>query len=61
MIHCTVLDLPTFSDPRGALTVLDQALPFAPVRTYWIFGADGQTRGGHRHKLSRQALVAMTA
>jgi dTDP-4-dehydrorhamnose 3,5-epimerase-like enzyme len=59
MIQCTVLDLPTFSDPRGALTVLDHALPFVPVRTYWIYGADGHTRGGHRHKLSRQALVAI--
>lgn len=59
MIQYTLLDLPTFSDPRGALTVLDKALPFVPVRTYWIYGADGHTRGGHRHRLSHQALVAL--
>lgn len=59
MIQCEVLDLPTFSDPRGVLTVLDRALPFVPVRTYWIYGADGHTRGGHRHHRTRQALVAL--
>jgi mannose-6-phosphate isomerase-like protein (cupin superfamily) len=59
MSHFAQLMLPTFTDPRGSLTVLDGALPFAPVRTYWIYGADGQTRGGHRHKHTRQALIAI--
>jgi dTDP-4-dehydrorhamnose 3,5-epimerase-like enzyme len=59
MSHFAVLELPTFNDPRGALTVLDGALPFRIVRTYWIYGADGQTRGGHRHHHTRQALVAI--
>lgn len=39
--------------------MLDGALPFAVVRTYWIYSADGQTRGGHRHKATRQALIAI--
>lgn len=55
-----ILNLPTFSDPRGSLTVLERALPFEAVRTYWIYGADGQTRGGHRHTYTRQALVAVS-
>lgn len=59
MTHFTVLNLPTFTDPRGSLTVLEGALPFSVVRTYWIFGADGQVRGGHRHRHTRQALVAL--
>lgn len=59
MSNFTVLNLPTFTDPRGSLTVLQGALPFAVVRTYWIYGADGQTRGGHRHRQTRQALVAL--
>ena len=54
-----MLQLPTFTDSRGALTVLENALPFEVVRTYWIYGADGQTRGGHRHAHTRQALIAM--
>jgi len=59
MTHFTILNLPTFTDTRGSLTVLENALPFAPVRTYWIYGADGQVRGGHRHTHTRQALVAL--
>jgi mannose-6-phosphate isomerase-like protein (cupin superfamily) len=57
--HFEVLRLPTFDDARGSLTVLDGALPFPVVRTYWIYGADGQTRGGHRHRHTRQALIAI--
>lgn len=60
LTHFAILDLPTFSDPRGALTVLDGALPFLIKRTYWIYGADGQVRGGHRHQRTRQALIAIT-
>ena len=54
-----MLQLPTFVDSRGALTVLEKALPFEVVRTYWIYGADGQTRGGHRHAYTRQALISI--
>lgn len=60
MTHFAVLNLPTFTDPRGVLTVLEGALPFSVVRTYWIYGADGQTRGGHRHTRTRQALIAVS-
>ena len=58
--HFTILQLPTFMDSRGALTVLEKALPFEVVRTYWIYRADGQTRGGHRHTYTRQALIAVS-
>lgn len=59
MSHFACLHLPTFSDPRGSLTVLENALPFTVVRTYWIYGAGGQTRGGHRHSNTRQAVIAV--
>jgi hypothetical protein len=60
MSHFAMLNLPTFTDPRGSLTVMERALPFEVVRTYWIYGADGQTRGGHRHSYTRQALVTLS-
>ncbi len=60
MTHFTILNLPTFTDSRGSLSVLEGALPFTAVRTYWIYGAEGQTRGGHRHTHTRQALVAVS-
>lgn len=60
MSHFAMLNLPTFTDSRGSLTVLEKVLPFDVVRTYWIYGADGQTRGRHRHTFTRQALVAVS-
>jgi dTDP-4-dehydrorhamnose 3,5-epimerase-like enzyme len=53
------LALPSFADARGQLTVMQEAIPFEIRRVFWITGADGQTRGGHRHHKTRQALVAM--
>ncbi len=52
-------DLPCHADERGALTVAEDALPFRPVRVFWITGADGQTRGGHRHRRTELVLVAV--
>ena len=59
MSNFRIIDLPAFEDARGRLTVLQQALPFEAQRVYWITDADHQTRGGHRHHKSRQALIAV--
>lgn len=59
MSEFKTLDLPAFADSRGRLTVMQKALPFEAKRVFWIDGADGQTRGGHRHHTTRQALVAI--
>jgi hypothetical protein len=60
MSYFTIIKLPTFLDERDGLTVLDGALPFEIKRTFWIYGADGQLRGGHRHVKTRQAMIAVT-
>lgn len=39
---------------------MEKTLPFPVVRTYWIYGADWLTRGGHRHHINRQGLIAMS-
>lgn len=59
MSHFTLLKLPTFSDGRGVLSVIDGILPFPMKRVYWIYGADSSIRGGHRHRQTRQALIAV--
>lgn len=59
MSDFTVLELPGVNDARGGLTVLEKRLPFDIQRVYWIYNAAGQTRGGHRHHVTRQALVAV--
>lgn len=54
-----LIKLVTYADPRGYLTVLNDILPFDVKRVYWVYGADGQLRGGHRHHKTRQALIAI--
>ncbi len=52
-----VIDLPTFSDSRGSLTVLEKVIGFDIKRVYYIYDANDEVRGGHRHKKSIQALI----
>jgi dTDP-4-dehydrorhamnose 3,5-epimerase-like enzyme len=54
-----LIELPTFHDQRGRLTVMQKVLPFQIRRVFWITGADNQMRGGHRHHKTRQALIAI--
>jgi hypothetical protein len=46
-------------EDRGLLVVAQDVFPFAVARLFWIVGVDGQTRGGHRHHVTRQALIAL--
>lgn len=50
----------SITDERGRICILDQDMPFAAKRCFWIRDADGQTRGGHRHYVTRQVLVAIS-
>ena len=54
-----LLSLPTHTDSRGALTVLEHTLPFTVQRSYWIYHTQDQSRGGHRHRVTVQALVCV--
>jgi hypothetical protein len=38
---------------------VEDTLPFPIRRVFWITNADGMTRGGHRHHVTRQALIAV--
>ncbi|HKJ24369.1 MAG TPA: FdtA/QdtA family cupin domain-containing protein [Myxococcota bacterium] len=58
-----VLHLPTLTDPRGALTVLEagKSVPFPIERVYYLHGVPlGAGRGGHAHRLLHQLLVAVS-
>ena len=54
-----IIDLPTFSDERGVLTVVEQQLPFEVKRFYYIYNVIGK-RGGHRHHKTIQALISLS-
>jgi dTDP-4-dehydrorhamnose 3,5-epimerase-like enzyme len=52
------IELPSFEDDRGCLTVVEKLLPFEIKRFYYIYNVNTQ-RGGHRHKKTVQALICL--
>ena len=54
------LQLPTFTDQRGSLTVIDRILPFEVKRVFYIYNVDDSVRGNHRHIKTVQAAVCLT-
>ncbi len=53
-----IIDLPTFGDERGRLTIIEKVLPFEIKRFYYVYDVRGK-RGGHRHHKTIQALVCL--
>lgn len=54
-----LVQVPSFADHRGSLHVLENVVPFDIKRVYFIHGVPGFDRGGHRHKISSQALICV--
>jgi dTDP-4-dehydrorhamnose 3,5-epimerase-like enzyme len=54
-----LIDLKTFTDVRGNLTVIEKVLPFDIKRVFYIYGVDDSIRGHHRHKKTIQAAVSI--
>ena len=54
-----ILDLKTFIDERGNLTVVEKVLPFEIKRVFYIYGVDDSSRGNHRHKQTIQAAICL--
>jgi len=54
-----LLDLKTFTDARGNLTVIEKVLHFEIKRIFYIYGVDNSIRGGHRHRRTYQAAIAL--
>jgi len=53
-----LIDLPSFSDERGSLTVIEQILPYDIKRVYYVYDVRAK-RGGHRHIKTIQSLVVL--
>lgn len=54
-----LIDLVTFTDKRGNLTVIEKVIPFEIKRIFYIYGVDDSVRGGHRHKTTKQAAICI--
>ncbi|MBL4711234.1 MAG: FdtA/QdtA family cupin domain-containing protein [Gammaproteobacteria bacterium] len=53
-----LINIDTHSDDRGSLCVIEKNLPFDIRRVYYMFDVTSK-RGGHRHKKTIQALIAL--
>ena len=54
-----IIDLKTFTDKRGNLTVIEKSIPFDIKRIFYIYGVDNSVRGGHRHVKTKQAAICI--
>ena len=57
-----LIELETFVDERGSLSVIDDAqsvLPFKIKRVFYIYNIDESQRGGHRHHKTIQAAICI--
>lgn len=54
-----LLNLQTFTDNRGNLTVLEKVIPFNINRIFYIYGVNDSRRGGHRHHKTTQAAICI--
>ena len=54
-----IIDLITFTDQRGNLTVIEKVIPFDIKRVFYIYGVDDSKRGGHRHHKTQQAAICI--
>jgi dTDP-4-dehydrorhamnose 3,5-epimerase-like enzyme len=54
-----LINLKTFTDRRGNLTVIEKVIPFDIKRIFYIYGVDESVRGGHRHHKTIQAAICI--
>lgn len=57
---CSLIDIPTFTDERGAISVMDKELPFQVKRVFWLHHiVEGKDRGAHALLDSNEIMVAV--
>lgn len=57
---CCLIEVPTFIDERGAISVLDKELPFQIKRVFWLYHIqEEKDRGAHALLDSSEIIVAV--
>lgn len=54
-----IITIPTFSDERGDLSVLQDILPYPIQRVFYIKGKTGKERGGKVHRQAYQCMISL--
>ena len=60
---CRIIQIPRFSDHRGALSVIEgpPLVPFEPKRFYYIYDVqEGARRGSHAHRTEQELIMALS-
>ncbi|MCF0199563.1 MAG: FdtA/QdtA family cupin domain-containing protein [Bacteroidaceae bacterium] len=61
---CQLIRIPSVSDERGCLSVVEdggQAVPFAVRRVFWIYDVPGTScRGSHAHRTCSEVVFPVT-
>jgi len=55
-----LIQLPTFKDHRGILTVIEKQIPFDIKRVFYIYEVDDSKRGFHKHKKTIQFAICLS-
>ena len=60
-IHdCTLINVPTYTDERGSISVIDKELPFLVKRVFWLHHIqEGKDRGAHALLDGMEIMVAV--
>jgi len=61
--ECKKIDFPKITDPRGALTFIENSkhIPFDIKRVYYLYDIQsGASRAGHAHKELQQVLISVS-
>lgn len=57
---CSIIEVPTFIDERGAISVMDKELPFQVKRVFWLHHInDEKDRGAHALLDSSEIMMAV--
>ena len=60
LADCCLIDIPTFKDERGVISVLDKELPFPVRRVFWLHHIkEGKDRGAHALMDSSEIMIAV--
>ena len=61
MTHTYTLELVSFKDTNGTVTVFEEGtIPFPARRVFLVEANSGEVRGAHAHRVCQQLLVAIS-
>lgn len=57
---CKLIDIPTYTDERGSISVMDKELPFHVKRVFWLHHIQsGKDRGAHALLEGTEIMIAI--